>query len=213
MPPPEPVEGPARRRRGPNSATPARRAQIVRAALESFAQHGYERASLRDIAARANITHAAVLRHFADKDELLLAALAQRQADEENLASRILESGMTRESVLSEVLRDEFDDPSYQRNWMALAIAATEPTHPAHEFFTGRRERLRTRFTASPLPTSRDSAHLSADEKVTLVLALIDGLRIQSLLDPSRETLGLLEVFMTLVITPEDETEPAKRTP
>ena len=52
----------------------------------SFAEHGYERASLRDIAARANVTHAALLRHFARKDELLLAALAQRDADDEELA-------------------------------------------------------------------------------------------------------------------------------
>lgn len=209
MPSPTRAKDPGKRRRGPNASTPARRAQIVRAALESFAQHGYERASLRDIAARANITHAAVLRHFSDKDELLLAALTQREEDEEKLAAQILESGMTRESVLGEVLREEFEDPGYQRNWMALAIAATDPAHPAHEFFTGRRERLRTRFTSSPLPTSRDSADLSADEKVTLVLALMDGLRIQSLLDPSRETLRLLEIFMKLVVTPEGEDQPA----
>ncbi|XVQ07190.1 TetR/AcrR family transcriptional regulator [Spirillospora sp. CA-255316] len=205
MTPPAQAKGPGKRRRGPNSSTPTRRAQIVRAALESFAQHGYERASLRDIAARAHVTHAALFRHFSSKDELLLAALAQREEDEEKLAARILESGMAGESVLSAVLSDEFNNPDYQRNWMALAIAATDPAHPAHEFFTGRRERMRTRFSSSSLPTSRDSAYLSADEKVTLVLAMIDGLRIQSLLDPSRETLGLLEVFMKLVITPSEE--------
>lgn len=203
---PPPAAGIGRRQRGPNAATPARRAQLVRAALESFAQHGYERASLRDIAARAKVTHAALLRHFAGKDELLLAALAQREQDEEHLAARVLGSRMAGERVLGAVLRDEFDDPDYQRNWMALAVAATDPAHPAHGFFTGRRERMRTRFSDGTLPTSRGSAHLSADEKVTLVLAMIDGLRIQALLDPSRETLGLLDVFMKLVITPAEET-------
>jgi AcrR family transcriptional regulator len=201
---PEQGKEPARRRRGPNAATPARRAQIVRAALESFAQHGYERASLRDIAARAGVTHAALLRHFSGKDELLLAALAQREADEEKLAEQILHSGLTGGSVLSAVLREEFENPGYQRNWLALSIAATDPAHPAHEFFVTRRERMRTRFNSSPLPTSRDSAYLSADEKVTLVLAMVDGLRIQALLDPSREPLGLLKVFMKLVVTPEE---------
>ncbi|MFI7708715.1 TetR/AcrR family transcriptional regulator [Nonomuraea sp. NPDC049480] len=204
---PEQGKEPARRRRGPNASTPARRAQIVRAALESFAQHGYERASLRDIAARAGVTHAALLRHFSGKDELLLSALAQREEDEEKLAEQILQSGLAGGSVLVAVLRDEFKNPDYQRNWMALAIAATDPAHPAHEFFTSRRERMRTRFNSSPLPTSRDSAYLSADEKVTLVLAMIDGLRIQALLDPSRETLALLEVFMKLVVTPLEDSE------
>ena len=63
--------GAPRGRAGPYASTPARRAEIVRAALASFAEHGYERASLRDIAARANVTHAALLRHFASKDDLL----------------------------------------------------------------------------------------------------------------------------------------------
>lgn len=204
MNPSVPPKEPRKRRRGPNASTPARRVQIVRAALESFAQHGYERASLRDIAERAGLTHAALLRHFSGKDELLLAALAQREADEEQLAEQILQAGAAAETVLSEVLRGEFADPAYQRNWMALAIAATDPAHPAHEFFIGRRERMRTRFSSSALPMSTSSAYLSADEKVTLVLAVMDGLRIQSLLDPSRETLGLLEVIMKLVVTPED---------
>ncbi|WP_083896223.1 TetR/AcrR family transcriptional regulator [Nocardia jiangxiensis] len=193
-----------KRRRGPNASTPARRAQIVRAALESFAQHGYERASLRDIASRAQITHAALLRHFSGKDELLVAALAQRDEDEEKLATQIRASGTAGASVLSEVLRGEFDNPDYQRNWMAFAIAATNSAHPAHDFFIERRERLRAHLASDSLPTAQDSADLSAEEKVTLVLAMIDGLRIQSLLDPSREVLRLLEVFMRSVIVPGD---------
>lgn len=191
-------------RRGPYATTPARRAEIVDAALASFAAHGYERASLRDIAARAGVTHAALLRHFSGKDELLLAALARREEHEEELAARIIESGMSGPGVLSAVLREEFADPEYQRSWMALAIAATHPDHPAHDFFTGRRERMRTRFHSGSLPTSRDSAHLTADQKVTMVLAMIDGLRIQALLDPSRKPLELLEVFMGLVVDPEE---------
>ena len=112
---------------------------------------------------------------------------------------------MSGPGVLSAVLREEFSDPGYQRSWMALAIAATHPDHPAHDFFTGRRERMRTRFHDGSLPTSRDSAHLTADQKVTMVLAMIDGLRIQALLDPSRRPLELLEVFMGLVVDPEDD--------
>jgi len=38
-----------------------------------------------------------------------------------------------------------------------------------------------------------------------MVLAIMDGLRIQSLLDPERPTLHLMETFMRLIATPEDE--------
>ena len=191
-----------RRRRGPYATTPARRAEIVRAAAASFAEHGYERASLRDIAARANVTHAALLRHFAGKDELLLAALAQRDADDEELARQIMQSRVPAEQVLTGVLREEFAHPEHLRNWLAITVAATNPDHPAHDFFIARRERMRGHFTSGRLATARDTEELTADEKVTMVMAMMDGLRIQALLDPHRETLPLLETFMRLIATP-----------
>jgi AcrR family transcriptional regulator len=194
----------SRRTRGPSASTPARRAEIVRAASASIAEHGYERASLRDIAARANVTHAALLRHFASKDELLLAALAQRDEDDEELARRIMSSKVPAEQVLSTVLREEFTHPDQQRNWLAIAVAATNPDHPAHDFFIERRERLRAHLSSGRLGTTQDSEELTADEKVTMVMAMVDGLRIQALLDPTRQTLPLLETFMRLIATPDE---------
>jgi TetR/AcrR family transcriptional regulator, transcriptional repressor of aconitase len=193
------------RRRGPYASTPARRAEIVRAASASFAEHGYERASLRDIAARANVTHAALLRHFATKDDLLLAALAQRDADDADLARSIMQSQVPRERVLSGILQEEFAHPEHLRNWLAITIAATNPTHPAHDFFIARRERMRQHFTSKRLATTQDSDELSAADKVTMVLAMIDGLRIQFLLDPDRPTLHLMERLMQLIASPGDE--------
>jgi len=136
------------------------RAEIVRAASASFAEHCYERASLRDIAARANVTHAALLRHFATKDELLLAALAQRDADDSELARRIMESKVPREQVLTSVLRDEFahrtsngtglPSPSRQQ------IQATPPT----TFSSRAEKKCATTSPAhgSPPRTARNSA-------------------------------------------------------
>jgi TetR/AcrR family transcriptional regulator, transcriptional repressor of aconitase len=195
---------PARRnRRGPYASTPARRAEIVRAALASFAEHGYERASLRDIAARANVTHAALLKHFSSKDQLLLTALAQRDADDEEMARRIMQSQVAAERVLSSVLADEFAHPEHQRNWLAITVAATNPDHPAHDFFVARRDRMRTHFSSGRLATADDGEEISADEKVTMLMAMIDGLRIQALLDPTRDILPLLETFMRLIATVE----------
>ena len=193
------------RRRGPYASTPARRAEIVRAASASFAEHGYERASLRDIAARANVTHAALLRHFATKDDLLLAALAQRDADDADLARSIMQSQVPRERVLTGILQEEFAHPEHLRNWLAITIAATNPNHPAHDFFIARRERMREHFTSKRLATTQDSEELSAADKVTMVLAMIDGLRIQFLLDPDRPTLHLMERLMQLIASPGDE--------
>lgn len=194
----QPAKG-ARTRRGPYASTPARRAEIVRAASASFAEHGYERASLRDIAARAEITHAALLRHFPGKDDLLLAALAQREADDEELARRISESDAPADKILSTVLREEFEHPEQQRNWLAIAVAATKPEHPAHDFFVSRRERMRRFFSDGRLTSSGEHDAITADDKVALTIAMVDGLRIQALLDPEIDVLRLLEQYMRLI--------------
>ena len=186
-------------RPGTHATTPARREQIVRAALASFAQHGFERASLRDIAGRADMTHAALLRHFSGKDELLLAALALSDANDEQMAARIAASDLPPRQILGAVLEEEFARPDYQRSLLMLTVAATAPDHPAHTYFVGRRERLRTRFTTTLLAGDGDGTALTADERVTLVLAMIDGLRIQTLLDPERASIGLLDAFMGVI--------------
>ncbi|MDX8538476.1 TetR family transcriptional regulator [Mesorhizobium abyssinicae] len=47
---------------------------ILEAARELFAEHGYDGASIRDIAARASIDPAMVIRYFNSKDELFARA-------------------------------------------------------------------------------------------------------------------------------------------
>lgn len=59
------------RRRDPE----AHRAAILAAAQELFATRGYARATVRDIAARAGVTHGLVMRHFGTKEELFVAAM------------------------------------------------------------------------------------------------------------------------------------------
>ena len=50
-----------------------RKAQILQAALELFSQSGYEAASMNDLAARCNLSKAAIYHYFDSKDAILLA--------------------------------------------------------------------------------------------------------------------------------------------
>src|SRR4051795_4810152 len=52
----------------------ATRAAILTAARERFAADGYERATIRAIAADANIDPSMVMRYFGNKDQLFAAA-------------------------------------------------------------------------------------------------------------------------------------------
>ncbi|WP_234314643.1 TetR/AcrR family transcriptional regulator [Streptomyces sp. NRRL F-5135] len=148
------------------------------------------------------MTHAALPRHFSGKEDLLLTALAQREARDEEQADRILASGTAGSAVLGEILADEFADTDYVRSWLALAIAATNPAHPAHEYVARRRERLRMRLRSGSPRTVHSSPELTVDDRAVMVLAMMDGLRIQALLDPSNDPLRLLEPFMRMVIIP-----------
>ena len=64
------------------------RARLQRAALELFSEHGYDRTTAAEIAARAGVTERTFFRHFPDKREVLFdgeavlrAALAASIAD------------------------------------------------------------------------------------------------------------------------------------
>jgi AcrR family transcriptional regulator len=62
---------PPKRRRDPEAS----RAAILEAAREVFNERGYARATIREIARRAGVTHGLVMRHFGSKEQLLIQAL------------------------------------------------------------------------------------------------------------------------------------------
>lgn len=66
----------ARRRRLP---APERRASLVEAASELFAEHGYEGVSLDRVAESAGVTKVIVYRHFGSKKDLYLQLLASHR--------------------------------------------------------------------------------------------------------------------------------------
>ncbi len=78
------------------------RERIIKAAVQLFAQKGYDGASIRTIVAKARVNQAAINYHFAGKDGLYRAVLGEffraltqsQMADAENL------KGMSREDAL-----------------------------------------------------------------------------------------------------------------
>jgi AcrR family transcriptional regulator len=58
------------------------RARLIAAAAEVFAEKGYDRAGVQEIARRAGFTTGAIYGRFTGKAELLLAAIGDRSSDE-----------------------------------------------------------------------------------------------------------------------------------
>jgi AcrR family transcriptional regulator len=63
------------RRRGRRPGDSSTRDGILEAARASFAEHGYDRATIRDIAARAAVDPALVIHYFGSKEALFVEAL------------------------------------------------------------------------------------------------------------------------------------------
>jgi AcrR family transcriptional regulator len=75
--PPKPSEVPARPARMPGED---RRRQLLRVAIESFAQNGFSGTKTKDIAAAAGVSEAILFRHFASKEDLYHAILDEKEA-------------------------------------------------------------------------------------------------------------------------------------
>jgi AcrR family transcriptional regulator len=79
------------------------KAKILEAARQAFTERGYDSATIRDIAKRADVAVGLVLRHFTTKQELFLAAFPGPESlesapsgDHDSLIAELLESVLDR---------------------------------------------------------------------------------------------------------------------
>ena len=202
--------------RGPYAKTAARRAGIVDAARKSFADRGYDETSLRDIAKRAGMTHPGVLHHFRDKAELLAEVLRQRDATGEARIEELRATGLSPASALSRLIREELGDPDLVRLWATLAPAAARDEHPAHEHFVQRYAHYRAAIAYSlrdDSQASQPTRGVDEDTAATLLLAALDGLQVQALLEPSLDIDECIRQLFDLLVpatSPDDQYNPAE---
>ncbi|MFF4835989.1 TetR/AcrR family transcriptional regulator [Streptomyces sp. NPDC001315] len=188
--------------RGPYAKTPARRAEIVRAARDSFAEKGYAKASLRDIAVRAGITHAGLLHHFRNKDELLAEVLAQRDSEEWQHGVAQVDSPDQLAPYLGELIRHHQETPELMRLWIELAAAASRADHPAHTYFVERYQRGRAQFAEGlhdEAARGRLREGVSPENAASLFHAVLNGLQLQWVLDQNLDIIGPVTDFVRLL--------------
>ncbi|MQA25246.1 MAG: TetR family transcriptional regulator [Micromonosporaceae bacterium] len=79
-------------RTGRRRGKPDTREAILSAAREAFAEHGYDRSSIRAIAAAAEVDPALVQHYFGNKDKLFLAAM-ESPIDPAEMIAEVVEGG------------------------------------------------------------------------------------------------------------------------
>ncbi|MFJ7072998.1 TetR/AcrR family transcriptional regulator [Streptomyces sp. NPDC098781] len=173
-----------------------RRAEIVRAALEVIAERGYRGASLASVAERVGLTQQGLLHYFPTKDALLVAVLQERDQWDAVPDTR------WRVDLLASLVEYNAMRPGIIQTFSALLGESVTEGHPAREYFTERYSRVRANMAevlraeyGDRLPNG-----LTPERAAPLLVAVMDGLQYQWLLDPeSVDMPGAFRDFLRLL--------------
>jgi AcrR family transcriptional regulator len=183
--------------RGPYAKTEARRAEILRTALDAFAERGFQGSSLRDIAEAVGLSPAGILHHFATKEALLAAVLAEKDA--ESVSHFEGAHGLGVLDALRGVVEANLAQPGLIRLFTTLSAEAINEEHPAHEYFQLRYAGARELFAAGLRQGQLDgevSPTTDVEMAASLLIAVMDGLQMQWLLNEGFDMLGAFDAFL-----------------
>lgn len=187
------------RTRGPYAKTAEQRRRILDVAVDVFGRRGNRGSSLREIADKVGLSQAGVLHHFGSKSALLMAVLEQRDEAVEE-APDTLEGQVAAARAL---LDDATSHPGLTQLFTTVSAEATDPDHPAHDFIVARYERTAGEFAAS-LRRAQETGEISADVDVEagarLVMAAMDGLQLQQLLNPDLDVVASFDLLVAALI-------------
>lgn len=185
--------------KGVTRRRPRTRAALLKAALETFAEHGFHAASIEQICERAGYTRGAYYSNFASKEELFLALFDEHS---ERIVRRLAESvdalapeEYTLERVAELASRVEPDE----RDWYLVSTEFTLHAirDPQAAWVLARHDaRLRAEIARGiELVLRRAGRELTvdADRFARMVVALREGGLAQSYVEPAALPPGTLE--------------------
>ncbi|MET0812290.1 MAG: TetR/AcrR family transcriptional regulator [Microbacterium sp.] len=179
--------------------TAVRRREILTSAVEIFGSKGSTNGTLSEVADQVGLTRAGVLHHFGSKENLLLEVLAFRdRADVAELAEQHIPGGP---ELFLHLVRTAFANarrPGIVQAFTVLSAESVTEGHPARAFFDERYTTLRGEIgEAFALLCAQEGVTeaVTVDAASAAILAVMDGLQLQWLLDPDRVELGEASEF------------------
>jgi AcrR family transcriptional regulator len=195
-------------RRQPRSRpeTLARRREILDAAVEIFGSKGYANGTLVEIADQVGMTHAGILHHFGSKDQLLLEVLRYRdETDVADLEEQHIPDGMPlfRHLVRTALLNAQ--RAGIVQTFVVLSAESVTDGHPARAFFEARYRQLRSEVAHAFQVVCEErgvTAPATIADASASILALMDGLQVQWLLEPqSVDLAGATEFGIEAIVS------------
>jgi AcrR family transcriptional regulator len=193
------------------------RTRLLKAAGAVFAERGYDRASLDDVAVAAGLTKGAVYSSFDSKEELFYALMRERIRERLELVTKAVE----RQATVQDITRDAgsalAELISSQAEWHLLFIEfwARAVRDPALRDEFARERRSARELIASLLQEKAAEANVElpapAEQLAVAVLALANGIAIEHLADPDTVDASTFGVILGLLL--DGPTVPGTRRP
>ncbi|WP_065571274.1 TetR/AcrR family transcriptional regulator [Microbacterium oleivorans] len=201
----------SRHRTKSRPATLVRRREILDAAQEIFGSKGFANGTLQDIAEQVGMTHAGILHHFGSKDQLLLDVLEHRdQTDVVDLDGGRIPGGMELFRHLVHTAIMNMQRAGIVQAYAVLSAESVTDDHPGRPYFVHRYTVLRKDLREAFERVCQErgiSDPGSIEHGSAAILAVMDGLQVQWLLDPTAVDLGrasefAIEAIVAAVIEP-----------
>ena len=195
-------------RRGSYAKGVARRDEILTRALEVIAREGYRGASVKEIAEAVGLSQAGLLHYFDSKEELFTEVLRKRDeldtaTFERQATAAASPLGLRALSaVFIEVVRRNAGTPGLVELFSRLSVDAADPNHPAHAYFLTRGESLRACVTSAVRAGQNAGAVDPALDPALfarMLVALVDGMQLQWLLDPDVDMTAPVQALFDLI--------------
>ena len=173
---------------------------VLAAALEEIRDHGYRDGSFARIARAAGLEPDELCRRYPDERLLLVDALRYRDDLGIDMLPATQRDGRALLQGFIDVARFSSETPGSVELFAILSAAATAPDHPGHAYFRERYAWLRE-LLVDALRELEEEGELrrksDPEEIAAQVIALLDGLQVQWLLDRTAVDLeGLVRGFL-----------------
>ncbi|CAG1015348.1 HTH-type transcriptional repressor ComR [Anaerolineales bacterium] len=181
--------------------------EILETATRLFSEHGYQGTTFSLLAEAAQLTEPGVLHYFPSKTHLLQGVL---EYHEQKNAERYLSMLQAEKksipdlfSLLENLVAENEKIPGLIQLFTVLVSESIRSDHPAHDYFIDRYRRAREAYVNQFFGEIRENIRPEVDlnELTILILAVMDGLQIQWLLDPKKvDMVAVYRLFSKIIV-------------
>ena len=191
-----------------NRARRDRKQEILENATRLFADYGFQGTSFALVAQAIGLTEQGVLHYFPSKVHLLQAVLEYHEQKLYDRYTPLIDTEVGTYPLLFDLLEGVYAEnekiPGLIQLFTVLVSESIREDHPSHAYFVDRYRRGRELYTRQlrNIAGAATRSDVDYDQLAYLIMAMMDGLQIQWLLDPGKvDLVGAFRVFTKMVLT------------